>query len=173
MRLPILAPLGLVSFPTANVVWLLISLGLIGVIVVQTAWWARVQPHEPGFLLLAAAILALSPFHTTVAQGQLSIATTVLVLLALRADHEDSPWTAGLLLALGTRIALLCTLSWILELKEPLFELSNWGLTFLAEHEEVNQVSWRDIILLCGGLFLIGKSVIEIHDSPTLGYSCR
>jgi len=102
--LPMLSPLGLVSFPTANVAWLLVSLGLIGVIVVQTAWWARVHPREPGFLLLAAAILALSPFHTSVAQGQLSIVVTVFVLLALRADHEDSPWRAGLLLAMAASL---------------------------------------------------------------------
>ncbi len=72
----------------------------------------------------------------------------------------------GLGLALVMRIALLFTLSWILSLKEPLFSLSQFGVAgaWLAEHAEVNEVSLRDLILLAGGLFLIGKSVFEIHE---------
>lgn len=73
---------------------------------------------------------------------------------------------AGLLLALAMRIVLLLTLSVILGLTEPVFQLSQLGLfgAWLAEHHEVNDVSWRDLILLGGGLFLLVKSVSEIHD---------
>ncbi|HEU5079062.1 MAG TPA: TerC family protein [Opitutaceae bacterium] len=60
----------------------------------------------------------------------------------------------GLLLALITRILLLCSISWLMRLTKPLF-----GLPFL-DHD----VSGRDLILFLGGLFLIGKSVFEIHD---------
>ena len=57
----------------------------------------------------------------------------------------------GLSLALLFRIALLATLSWLIGLTMPLF--SAFGHDF----------SWRDIILLAGGLFLIYKATHEIH----------
>ena len=57
----------------------------------------------------------------------------------------------GLVLALVARIALLLGVSWIIGLKEPLLSLGNFELSF------------RDIILIAGGLFLIAKSVSEIH----------
>jgi predicted tellurium resistance membrane protein TerC len=56
----------------------------------------------------------------------------------------------GLALALGTRIALLFALSWMLGLTAPLFTVAR---TF----------SGRDLILLGGGLFLIFKAVVEVH----------
>jgi len=58
----------------------------------------------------------------------------------------------GLALAMGTRILLLLSLSWVIGLTAPLF-------TALGV-----EVSGRDIILLLGGLFLIGKATFEIHD---------
>lgn len=57
----------------------------------------------------------------------------------------------GLGLAMGTRILLLLSLAWVMRLTEPLF-------TVLGE-----AISGRDLILLLGGLFLIGKSTHEIH----------
>jgi predicted tellurium resistance membrane protein TerC len=77
----------------------------------------------------------------------------------------------GLLLAMGTRIALLSIISWIISLVDPLFYLTSMGIpeellrALSAEHwEEANGVSWRDLILLGGGLFLIHHSVKEIHE---------
>lgn len=58
----------------------------------------------------------------------------------------------GLALALITRVLLLLTLSWLIALTAPLF-------TTLG-----NEISGRDLILILGGLFLIGKSTYEIHD---------
>ncbi len=58
----------------------------------------------------------------------------------------------GLGLALLTRILLLLSLSWVIQLTEPLFAL--WGF----------EVSGRDLILLGGGLFLLYKATHEIHD---------
>ncbi len=60
--------------------------------------------------------------------------------------------TLGLALAMLTRIALLFSLSWIMRLTAPLFTLFGFGLT------------GRDLILIGGGLFLIGKSTHEIHQ---------
>jgi len=58
----------------------------------------------------------------------------------------------GLLLAMGTRIALLFAITWVMRLTAPLFSVME--LT----------ISGRDLILLAGGLFLIAKSTFEIHD---------
>ncbi len=71
----------------------------------------------------------------------------------------------GLAIALVTRILLLCALKWLMGLTEPIFTLSQFGVPENWLGEEVNQVSWRDLILLGGGLFLIGKSVHEIHNN--------
>jgi predicted tellurium resistance membrane protein TerC len=60
--------------------------------------------------------------------------------------------TLGLALAMVMRIVLLFFLTWIMGLTQPLF-------TVLG-----NQVSGRDLILISGGLFLLGKSTLEIHD---------
>jgi predicted tellurium resistance membrane protein TerC len=57
----------------------------------------------------------------------------------------------GLALALLFRILLLSLLVWLIGLTQAVFTLR--GLAF----------SWRDIILICGGLFLIGKTTHEIH----------
>ncbi|MBU2712884.1 TerC family protein [Zooshikella harenae] len=59
----------------------------------------------------------------------------------------------GLSLAMVARIALLLSLTWIMQLTAPLF-------TVMAQ-----EISGRDIILLAGGLFLIAKSTFEIHSS--------
>ncbi|MEX1095127.1 MAG: TerC family protein [Planctomycetales bacterium] len=75
----------------------------------------------------------------------------------------------GLGLAMVMRIALLLALTWIMSLEAPLFTLDGLGITGLLSRmepdalEQVNEVSVRDLILLGGGLFLIAKSVHEIH----------
>jgi len=75
----------------------------------------------------------------------------------------------GLGLALVSRILLLLTISWVMGLVTPVFALTSLGIPegwFPADPEEmaaVNEISWKDIILFVGGLFLIWKSVFEIH----------
>src|SRR3546814_9278474 len=58
----------------------------------------------------------------------------------------------GILLAAVTRLALLMAIAWIVGLTAPLFSV--FGHAF----------SWRDIILIGGGLFLIAKATHEIHQ---------
>ncbi|MCM2277162.1 MAG: TerC family protein [Oligoflexia bacterium] len=58
----------------------------------------------------------------------------------------------GISLALLTRLGLLFSISWVMGLTEPFFTAFS------------RDVSGRDLILLLGGLFLIGKSTYEIHD---------
>ncbi|WP_299392811.1 transporter associated domain-containing protein [uncultured Desulfovibrio sp.] len=58
----------------------------------------------------------------------------------------------GLGLALVIRLGLLCAVAWIVGLTEPLFSV--WGRNF----------SWRDVILLLGGVFLLFKGTMELHE---------
>jgi predicted tellurium resistance membrane protein TerC len=74
----------------------------------------------------------------------------------------------GLLVAAGMRILLLLTISWIIGLTTPIFSFSQFGFPvewneWLTGHKEFNEFSWRDLILLVGGLFLIRSAVLEIH----------
>src|SRR5690606_3320257 len=55
-------------------------------------------------------------------------------------------------LAMFLRILLLLSLSWVIGLTDPLFEILDKGF------------SGRDLILLGGGLFLLAKSTLEIHE---------
>jgi len=68
----------------------------------------------------------------------------------------------GLGLALGMRILLLLGIKWIMGLTAPLFELP--GLVGIMEKPEAREISARDLILIVGGLFLVGKSTFEIHE---------
>ena len=61
--------------------------------------------------------------------------------------------TLGLMLALVTRILLLCSIFWLTKLTAELFNLFG------------NSISWKDVVLILGGLFLIWKSVHEIHGN--------
>jgi predicted tellurium resistance membrane protein TerC len=65
--------------------------------------------------------------------------------------------STGIALAVITRILLLLSLSWIINLTEPIFSVPWFG-------GETIGISGRDLILLAGGLFLIWKSTREIHD---------
>jgi predicted tellurium resistance membrane protein TerC len=77
----------------------------------------------------------------------------------LPAAQQARARQVGLGLALITRILLLLSLSWLVGLTATLFILP---LPFLDEH--VREISGRDLVLLLGGLFLLGKSTYEIHE---------
>ncbi len=66
--------------------------------------------------------------------------------------------TIGLLLALVFRIGLLTSISWLAHMRTPLFTLP------LATSDGPFGVTGRDLILLVGGLFLLYKSVVELHS---------
>ncbi len=115
----------------------------------------------------AIALIALAAMEIVL--GIDNIVFLAIVTSRLPVDQRPFARRCGLLLALGMRIALLCAISWVMGLTEPLFHWSSIGIpdSWFAsmEHgEEVASVSWRDLILICGGLFLIGKSVFEIHE---------
>ncbi|MDF2384111.1 TerC family protein [Nostoc ellipsosporum NOK] len=64
----------------------------------------------------------------------------------------------GLLMAMVFRIILLLTITWIMKLKDPVLTIP-----FIKDEGVPLAMSWKDIILLAGGLFLVIKSTLEIH----------
>jgi predicted tellurium resistance membrane protein TerC len=71
----------------------------------------------------------------------------------LPAAQQDRARTVGLGLAMGMRILLLLTISWIAGLTQPVFTIGD------------HPISVRDLILIGGGLFLIWKATTEIHEA--------
>ncbi|HET8964254.1 MAG TPA: TerC family protein, partial [Chitinophagales bacterium] len=67
-------------------------------------------------------------------------------------DQQGKARTIGLLLALIMRVALLFSISFIVGMKTPLFTVWDFGVT------------GRDLILFSGGVFLLYKTTIEIHN---------
>ena len=67
-------------------------------------------------------------------------------------EQQQKARRLGLLVALVTRLGLLLAISWMMRLTEPLFAILGKGF------------SGRDLILLVGGAFLVGKATYEIHD---------
>mgnify|MGYP001007737475 CR=1 FL=1 len=67
-------------------------------------------------------------------------------------DIQKKARLTGLTLAMFIRIGLLFSLTWIMQLTAPLFNILS------------KEISGRDIILIIGGLFLLGKSTHEIHE---------
>ena len=80
-----------------------------------------------------------------------------LVFVAILADklharQRDHARLMGLGLALVMRLCLLAAMSWLVTLTQPLFEWNGFGL------------SWRDLILIIGGAFLLFKATLELHE---------
>jgi len=72
----------------------------------------------------------------------------------LPVEDRDRARMTGIAMAVITRVLLLLSLSWIISLEEPFFTLPLVNIG----------ISGHDLILLAGGLFLLWKSVHEIHD---------
>src|SRR5262245_36287751 len=68
-------------------------------------------------------------------------------------EQRRRGYLLGLSFAMGTRILLLLLLTWIMRLQATLFSIVNVD------------ISGRDLILIGGGLFLLAKATLEIHDS--------
>jgi predicted tellurium resistance membrane protein TerC len=116
--------------------------------------------HPPvGFGALAIGLLTLAAMEIVL--GIDNIIFLAIVAGKLPEAQQPRARRLGLVAALGTRILLLCSLSFLLGLTKPLFTIPEIPYFHAAEAREV---SLRDLILLAGGLFLIGKSVREIHE---------
>jgi predicted tellurium resistance membrane protein TerC len=104
---------------------------------------------------LWASLLTLTALEIVL--GIDNIIFIAIVVAKLPPKQQAKARFLGLIGALGFRILLLTTLVWIIGLTKPIATL--WGF----------QVSWRDIILFLGGLFLIYKGTGEIHDAVERG----
>lgn len=95
------------------------------------------------------SLLTLTAMETVL--GIDNIIFIAILVARLPAQSQNKIRNIGIFLALLIRIILLFSISWIMTLKEPLFAIM--GHSF----------SGRDLILLGGGLFLLGKATFEIH----------
>lgn len=95
------------------------------------------------------ALLTLTAMETVL--GIDNIIFIAILVGRLQKDKQSKIRNLGIGLALGIRIGLLFSISWIMSLTEPLFTLMD------------HTFSGRDLILLGGGLFLVGKATFEIH----------
>jgi len=105
------------------------------------------QLFEPA---IWAALLTLTALEVVL--GVDNVVFISILASKLRTDQQERARRVGLTLAMFMRIGLLLTLSWIIGLTAPL-------LIVLG-----NELSGRDLILIAGGLFLLGKSTSEIHE---------
>jgi predicted tellurium resistance membrane protein TerC len=104
-------------------------------------------------LLTVEALMAL--LTLTALEIVLGIDNIVFIAILtgrLKPEEQDRARRVGLIGAMLMRILLLLTLTWMMKLTQPLFEVLGKGF------------SGRDLILIIGGFFLIGKATHEIHQ---------
>ncbi|MBC7826312.1 MAG: TerC family protein [Chitinophagaceae bacterium] len=82
-----------------------------------------------------------------------------IVASKLREEQQEKARKLGLILAMFFRIGLLLAITWMIRLITPLFTIG-----FIKGPDDLPiGISWKDIILFAGGVFLIAKSTLEIH----------
>ena len=96
------------------------------------------------------ALLTLSSLEVVL--GIDNIVFISILVAKLPATRQARARRLGLLLAMGMRIGLLLAITWVMGLTRPLFSLLGRGF------------NGRDLILVVGGVFLVGKATWEIHD---------
>lgn len=117
------------------------------------------RPKQLGIWAIVLGLVTLSAMEIVL--GIDNIIFLAIVAGRLPEAQQPKARRIGLLAALGTRILLLLSLSFLLGLTKPLFTIPDLPLFHDLESREV---SLRDLILLSGGLFLIYKSVKEMHE---------
>ena len=127
---------------------------------------AAAVPEDPGLITHLIALVALTLMEIVL--GIDNIVFISVVTSRLPEKEQASARRIGLAAAMGTRILLLLTITWIMNLKHAAFSLESLAFVpewadWLKAREEINEISWKDLILVGGGLFLIHSSVREIH----------
>ena len=102
---------------------------------------------DPSSWLALATLTALE-----IVLGVDNIIFISILVGKLPPNEQPKARYVGLALAMGMRILLLLSLTWVMRLTEPLFSIFSRG------------ISGRDLILIIGGLFLLAKSTHEIHE---------
>jgi len=119
--------------------------------------------HKPGdFGLLSALIGLITLAVMEIVLGIDNIIVLAIVSGKLPPEKQPQARRIGLAAALITRLLLLFTLTWLLGLTKPVIMLPDMPL---FHDPESRGISWRDIVLLVGGLFLIRKSTKELHEN--------
>jgi predicted tellurium resistance membrane protein TerC len=98
-----------------------------------------------------ASFLALSAMEIVL--GIDNVVFISVMVSRLPASQQVRARRVGLSLALVFRVIMLAGITWFIQMTRPLFTLGEYAF------------SWRDLILLAGGLFLLVKGTREIHDS--------
>ncbi len=131
---------------------------------------------------IVIALLALTAMEIVL--GIDNIVFITIVTNRLPPDQQPLARRLGLIFALATRLMLLATIGYVVHnLTFSLFHLTDLGIPralierfgvpevkgISSEHIDeyfavANGVSWKDLILFFGGLFLVGKSVYEVHE---------
>src|SRR5260221_910689 len=102
---------------------------------------------QPSVWLSLATLTALE-----IVLGIDNLVFVAILTERVAAERRTLARKVGLALALGTRLVLLAMLAWIVTLTAPLFTVAGLAL------------SWRDLILIAGGVFLLVKATHEIHN---------
>src|SRR5258706_286060 len=102
---------------------------------------------QPSVWLSLATLTALE-----IVLGIDNLVFVAILTERVAAERRALARKVGLALALGTRLVLLAMLAWIVKLTAPLFTVAGLAL------------SWRDLILIAGGAFLLVKATHEIHN---------
>jgi predicted tellurium resistance membrane protein TerC len=118
-----------------------------------------VAQKSPGLIALLIGLVTLAAMEIVL--GIDNIIFLAIVASKLPEAQQPRARRIGLLAALGTRILLLFSLSFLLGLTKPVFTIPE--LPYFHD-VEAREVSMRDLILLAGGLFLLYKSVREMHE---------
>lgn len=110
-----------------------------------------------GFAALASEPAAWVALATLVAM-EVVLGIDNLIFISILSNklperHRAQARRVGIGLALGLRLLLLASIAWIVQLTQPVFDAFGHGF------------SWRDMILVAGGLFLVWKATKEIHHS--------
>ena len=121
-------------------------------------------PADSNWVLALIALTAME-----IVLGIDNIVFIAIVTGRLPREQQPAARRLGLAAAMVMRILLLLSITWILQLTDPIFDLRDWGapdgwFSTLEHAEEVASISVKDLILFFGGLFLIWNSVREIHQ---------
>jgi predicted tellurium resistance membrane protein TerC len=104
------------------------------------------------FLTAEGLISLLTLSAMEIVLGIDNIVFISILVAKLPQSQQAKTRNIGLFLALFARLALLFSISWVMSLTEPLFSVLGF------------EMSGRNLILLFGGLFLVGKATFEIHE---------
>jgi predicted tellurium resistance membrane protein TerC len=118
--------------------------------------------HPPADSNPWIALLTLTAMEIVL--GVDNVVFIAILVGRVSADKRERIRRIGIALALVIRIGLLFTLSWLMGLTAPLFAVLG------------NEISGRDLILIAGGLFLVGKSAHEMHaklEGPDTGEGAK